>query len=121
MSSTYTLTLNVTSAGGAPQDLLADLLRTIDAHCPVQDHGLRRLPSAGVTVVRVRFSAASDVEAGAISRDALSAAPTYVSRDAERLTTGTGTRKRAVAIPSAADLRAARAADRTPHDCAAHA
>lgn len=109
MSRSYTFTLNVTSAAGVPQDLLTDLIRTIDAHCPVTDHGLRRLPSAGVTVVRVRFHAASDVEAGAIVRDALSAAPSYVSRDAERLTTGAGVHKRSVTIPSASALAASRA------------
>lgn len=89
MSHTYRFAVNVVGYGVEPANDLADraiaaMVPVIDAHCPVESHGRVTATGPRVTEVHVEFHAASDVEARAITREALDAIHN-LPHDAERL------------------------------------
>lgn len=89
MSHAYRFAVNVVGYGVESADDLGDralaaMVPVIDAHCPVESHGRVTASGPRVTEVHVEFHAASDVEARAITREAL-AAIHNLPHDAERL------------------------------------
>lgn len=118
MTHRYVLTANLVHNGRGLDrdevlDYARDVTRTIDAHCVVADRSpVAYRAHSTVWGFGIAFDAASDVEAGAISRDALDAARAGYSRDAENLRREIAPDGfEAVAIPTSAALRASRAAD----------